>query len=128
MKESAVGMVTLDGARVANAWDNGPLGQTANTDGIPYYGTRGALIGAGAAATAAVATAAVEYFIFQNQTILVEGWAGLNPLDKGGIAQLRVQGTDKLIRLDWGPVQPYGKGPSLPHIDGGPWNWHHWPW
>jgi hypothetical protein len=73
IKESAVGMVTLDAARVANAWDSGPLGQTADTTGIPYYGTRAALGGASAVATTALVLSVGSGL---GLTTLGEEWTG----------------------------------------------------
>ena len=46
-------MLTGNWGRTAAAYDMGPLGQTANTSGVPYYGTRiafGGLTVAGLAA------------------------------------------------------------------------------
>jgi RHS repeat-associated protein len=53
MWDSAAGLITGNWARTANAWDYGPLGQTANTTGVPYYGTRIAFAGATVAGVAA---------------------------------------------------------------------------
>jgi RHS repeat-associated protein len=108
-----------------DAYKMGPLGQTENAPGLIKYGTRGALGVATAATVIASSVGAAEYFFLENESILVEGLAGGNPLGKGGLFQLRPNGGAPWFRFD---LHPWGGGPTLPHVDAPPLGWHHWPW
>jgi hypothetical protein len=53
-------LLTGDRRLAIEAWQTGPLGQTANSSGFYYYGTRGSLVVSGTAALAATGVGFVE--------------------------------------------------------------------
>ena len=106
--------------------EKGPLGQTADSDGFYYYGTRGALGVSTAATAGAVAVGTAEAAFLGNQSILVEGVVGGTGTGSGGLFQIRPPGRPPWFRIDIHPIRPGGK--PTPHIDSPPFGWHHWPW
>jgi RHS repeat-associated protein len=58
--DSISGIATGNWSQVANAYDYGPMGQTANGPAWAYYGERASVTGAGAAAGAAATLMALE--------------------------------------------------------------------
>jgi RHS repeat-associated protein len=122
----AVGNSAGANQTLAAAYANGPLGQTQNSSGGYYYGTRGALGVATVAATAAVAVGTTEFVCLSNQPLLAEGRLLGGQMTKGGLFQIRPTGRPPWLRFDYHPFRP--GGPSIPHIDAPPFGWHHWPW
>ncbi|HQU47423.1 MAG TPA: RHS repeat-associated core domain-containing protein, partial [Pirellulales bacterium] len=108
------------------AYDWGPLGQTKDSGGVIYYGTRGGLGLATGAAGAAVIVGGGEVIFLGNQPILVEGLTMGGRMGSGGLFQIRPTGCKPWMRFDFHPFRR--GGPSIPHIDSPPLGWHHWPW
>ncbi len=61
---------------LGSAYENGPLGQTQDDDGIYYYGTRIAIGVSATAVSAAVFVGSIEFFALGNQSVVVEGVLG----------------------------------------------------
>lgn len=117
------------------AYNRGPLGQSADGPWWSYYGTRGGLAVATTATAAAVAVGGAEVAIYgrgaicssgYGNSILVEGATVGGRMGSGGLFQIRPAGQGPWIRFDYHPFPPYGS--SMPHIDAPPFGWHHWPW
>lgn len=91
----------------AGAYQHGVLGQTANSPGHTYYGTRTALGVATAATAAAVVVGSTEFLVLGNQPIGIgpgTGWFGNGVLPDG-------------------PIPPLPPGFPHPPLDNPPW----WP-
>jgi hypothetical protein len=117
------------------AYNRGPLGQTAGGPAWSYYGTRVALGVATTATAGAVVVGGAEVAVFgrsaicasrSQSSILVEGAAVGGRIGRGGLFQIRPTGQEPWFRLDYHPFPPYGR--PMPHIDSPPFGWHHWPW
>ncbi|MHB9047276.1 MAG: RHS repeat-associated core domain-containing protein [Pirellulales bacterium] len=109
-----------------DAYNRSPLGQTKDSSGGYYYGTRGGLTLATVSVTAAAAVGTVEVTCLANQPILVEGVSMGGKMGSGGIFQIRPTGRPPIGRLDLHPIKPGGW--RIPHIDSPPAGLHHWPW
>lgn len=104
------------------AYENGPLGLTADSDGFYYYGTRGMLAVAGAAASSAFLVGVAEVAFFGNSSFMVDGISSA-----GRIIQIRHPTSGiPLIRLDYHAFAEGGR--KLLHVDSNFFGIKHFPW
>ena len=139
-----IGNPSAANAAFASAYENGPLGQSANGPWWSYDGTR-LFLGVGVAAGgAAAATMVTEVYVFGSNAIgaargtytyLVEVgglkwtpgafWSTAQSVARG-LVQIRPSGGMPIVRVDFHAIVAGGR--RLLHLDFNKWGIKHFPW
>jgi len=115
---SGAGILTGNFQRVYNAYEYGPLGQTAGASGFYYYGTRIFIGVSGSAAVAAGGLGAAAELGLSNAGLTQIGW-------RGGELTLRFVGRPS---PDWRFNPSFRNDFGLPHYHRRPGIGKHRPW